>query len=104
MNIPPLRIGDIVAPAISFVYLRSGAQQWDYAVVAGVDPFTLVSEDGDMRWRSTIHPDDFKKIGEAPRETLINVLSRMSRDNAADTKDLAKLRTLHQEIHELTRH
>jgi hypothetical protein len=57
--------GDLVMPSIgSSVVLVSGSYKYDHAMVLFNDPFTLVSEDGDMRW-DRHYRMDFIKIGRA---------------------------------------
>lgn len=56
--------GDEVA-RIDGSHLRSGASAYTTAYVLNVWPFVLVSEESDMVWSCTVHPAEFRKVGEA---------------------------------------
>lgn len=72
-------VGDVVIPQDGFA-LRSGCMVYSHAIIASVQPFVLVSEDGDMRWSATIKAADFKVIGSAKEEAMICVWERLYRD------------------------
>ena len=61
------------------VELHCGFQMYSHAVVATVDPFVLVSSNGDMRWNNH-SPDDFEVVGVATAEQLEAVNNRIQRD------------------------
>lgn len=79
-----LPLGDGIEPGLLVArkdahYLRSGAQSYSRAVVASVDPFILISEEGDMLWCSTVQREDFSAIGTADEATMEIVNARLKR-------------------------
>jgi len=82
-------IGDLVAyKSEKLGILRTGMSWYAHAVVASLKPFILVSEDGDMLWQATVKSNSFKKVGEADKEAIVNVLKRMTREHAKNEKQL----------------
>jgi hypothetical protein len=75
-----LAVGDFVKYKPRRGLLRCGCGQYDRAVIASLEPFVLVSEWGDMLWRSTVTLEDFEKCGEATRGELLAVLDRFKRE------------------------
>lgn len=73
-------VGDVVVPKSAHFVLRSSAQSYTHAIVGCVEPFTLGSEDADMRWSATVKPSDFKVIGAAKDGTMSRILDRLKRD------------------------
>jgi hypothetical protein len=75
-DIKKMYIGDIVVPKNpkEGVILRCGSYVYTHAVCVSVDPFTLVSPEGDMTWYnldhndfislSQVHPDILKQCKE----------------------------------------
>ena len=63
-----MKIGDRVIPKAHRYVLRSGCGVYPYAIVKSIDPFVLVSEDGDMTWRATVKQEDFCKQPTEPEE------------------------------------
>jgi hypothetical protein len=59
-----LRIGDLVK-GITPATLHCGSGVYECAVVVSVDPFVLVSQEGDMLWGATITPGMVQKCGRA---------------------------------------
>lgn len=59
-----LNVRDLVKP-VSPCRLRSGAWEYERAIVASLNPFTLVSVDGDMVWSCTIKASEVRKCGLA---------------------------------------
>lgn len=60
-----MKIGSIVKPTeISNFSLSSGCQIYNKAIVIELEPFTLVSENMDMKWTSTVNKSDFEVVGE----------------------------------------
>jgi hypothetical protein len=45
-------------------YLRSGASAYGAAVVVNTRPLVLVSADCDMRWQSTVKPENLEIVGK----------------------------------------
>lgn len=91
-----MKIGDLVASIDIYRPLRSGCEMYHQAVVASMDPFVLVSEDGDMRWSVTVKPESFTVVGIASDPALKNVVNRINRETFRPiTKEsLATLRAL----------
>lgn len=75
-----LAVGDFVKYKPNRGTLAFGCGYYDRAVVASLSPFVLVSEWGDMRWSSTVTPQDFEKCGEADRAVILAVLDRFKRE------------------------
>lgn len=71
--------GDVVEPTSNAHQLRSGCQSYSSAIVAKSDPFTLISEEGDMRWESTVQPENFIKTGRASPAVMTKVNARLER-------------------------
>lgn len=76
--------GDLVKYKWRRGILVCGSGMYDHAVVASLNPFILVSEEGDMMWRSTVKVEDFEKVGQAERKVLLNVIDRLVRDKSAN--------------------
>lgn len=80
MNEDELQIGDLVDyvdPKNGPLHCGSGA--YPHAVVVSLYPFRLISEEGDMLWSATVVKEEFKKVGDASREALLNCIDRLSR-------------------------
>lgn len=75
-----LEVGDLVKSVHPGFHLRSGCSAYDDAVVASLEPFVLISREGDMRWSSTIAPYYFEKTGRADEATLAVVMKRWNRE------------------------
>ena len=75
-----MNIRDIVTP-INGEILRSGSSGYDCAVVASLNPFILISEEGDMMWTATVKKENFVSHGQAPKPIWKNVKNRMKREN-----------------------
>ena len=71
-----LKVGEIVSP-IGLHQLRSGCSVYDVAVVVQSDPLVLVSTGTDMRWESSINPENFHAVGVATDEQLTRCMSRL---------------------------
>lgn len=77
-NITSFDVGDKVEPIHHYFTLASGCEYYTHAYVVNNNPFQLISEGGDMLWRSTVQQEHFKLIssGELPEK----VISRMERE------------------------
>lgn len=77
-----MKIGDIVKPTkVSGYQLASGCGRYDYAVVANLEPFVLVSVFLDMKWEATIKPEYFEVLDDVPftvSEDFINQVKARS--------------------------
>lgn len=76
-------VGDVVMSINPGFWLRSGCYSYDDAVVASLDPFLLISREGDMSWSATILPEWFQRVGRAGDETMKRVLARLEREKNA---------------------
>lgn len=74
-----MEVGDLVSPAKPGVYLRSGSESYPGAVVANVNPFVIISCQGDMMW-SLQKEHNFKSVGKADEETMKIVMERYRGD------------------------
>jgi hypothetical protein len=73
-------IGSLAAPKNPRNALACGCGVYDRAVVVSLQPFVLISEEGDMRWSATVAAADFEKVGDAGPQAARNVLDRLGRD------------------------
>lgn len=58
-----LRIGDVVE-CVRGDHLFCGSGTYPHAVVVSVKPFVLVSEEGDMMWRTTQTPRTVRRVAK----------------------------------------
>ena len=70
--------GMLVRSSHKDIPFGSGAEWCPAAVVAQVDPFILISEEGDMMW-TKCDPDDFEQCGVAGTQAKLNVNDRIGR-------------------------
>lgn len=87
MNVVPesheaLWIGAIVRPK-NGMPPHSGCSVYGAAVVVSLEPFIILSQEGDMMWSATITPDELVVVGSADTETKINCNKRLSRGGYA---------------------
>jgi hypothetical protein len=76
-----ITVGDIVIPAAFGHQLRSGAQWYPFAICAATTPLlTLVSEEGDMKWSTTLPDMPLRAIGRAKPEQMKAVNLRYASD------------------------
>jgi hypothetical protein len=81
-----MKIGDVVIPARGSywaVSLHSGCSRYPCAIVASMDPFVLVSVDGDMRWSLTVQESDFVALCQASTEVVQRAIARWQYDKTA---------------------
>lgn len=74
-----MQIGDIVIP-INGVVLACGSGRYNFAIVANVDPFVLVSGEGDMLWEKE-SPDDFIVLCQASSEIIACAVNRWKNEH-----------------------
>lgn len=76
-----IEVGDVVVAANGQTtqLLASGCDRYMCAVCVSVDPFILISREGDMRW-STRKIEDFVSTGKAPSDVLKICMDRLKRD------------------------
>jgi predicted lipase len=61
-----MKVGDVVVPARGQgTMFACGCGTYQCAIVANVDPFALVSVEGDMLWTKTIRPHDVVSLCQA---------------------------------------
>jgi hypothetical protein len=73
-------VGDFVLPHVNSGHqLRSGCEAYEDAVVVSIDPFVLVSEEGDMRWEGTVKREDFELSSNQDRNTA-KALARWAKE------------------------
>jgi hypothetical protein len=74
-----MKVGDLVNYADPDVgVLACGHGRYFSAVVVSLNPFRLISEEGDMMWTATVKIEDFEKVGEADRDALLNCITRLN--------------------------
>lgn len=86
---PAIGPGKLVAPKRGCDPLRSGASAYDFAVVIMNNPFTLISEHGDMVW-STRRIEDFDVIGDATPDMTKAVDERLQREAEEGVREEAE--------------
>lgn len=59
--------------------LHSGCSMYDRAVVAQIEPYVLISEEGDMMWTDIV-PSDFELHCKASKATMYNVIKRFNEE------------------------
>ena len=74
-----MQVTDVVVPISREYALASGHCLYTHAIVVSKTPFILVSETGDMRWKSTVKPEHFKVVGTAPESAMKRVLRRLEK-------------------------
>ena len=75
-----IELGDYVTCRSGLI---SGCGYYDQAVVVSLEPFVLISEQGDMRW-STKNIKDCVAVGKAPPGVWEVCVDRLRRDEAAE--------------------
>jgi hypothetical protein len=66
-----IKIGDVVIVACQGHALRSGAQWYPFAICVATAPtFTLVSEEGDMKWSSNLPDMPLRAVGRATPQQM----------------------------------
>lgn len=76
-----MKVGNIVAYKEGTGYhLVSGGSYYPYAIVGLLEPLTLISEEGDMKWTATVEPEFLEVRGEATAEQMKPIAERMARD------------------------
>jgi hypothetical protein len=66
-----IKVGDIVIPTKPEATLRSGASWYPFAICVATTPlFTLVSEEGDMKWSANLPNMPLRAIGRATPEQM----------------------------------
>jgi hypothetical protein len=73
-----MKVSDVVVPVSSKFQLSSGSSTYTHAIVVSEIPFVLASDDGNMRWESTIKPNYFKVVGTAHKSTMGRCLHRVT--------------------------
>ncbi len=77
-----LAVYDVVVPLDQDHYvLASGSNAYRYATVVSVDPFVLISSEGDMRWDMQ-EPQDFVRLRDATKQEISNAKTRLKRDES----------------------
>lgn len=76
-----IKVGDIVVVTSSSYALRSGASWYPFAIcVASVPMFTLVSEEGDMKWSTNLPEMPLRAIGRATPDQMLVANRRYNAD------------------------
>lgn len=77
-----IEVGDIVIAADGQTeqhLFSGGGDRYECAVCVSVNPFILISDDGDMRWSSK-KIEDFVSRGKAPSDVISICMNRLQRD------------------------
>lgn len=76
-----MKVGDIVIPWGGCRFIpASGSARYTHAIVASVEPFVLVSNDGDMLWQATVKPEFFTPLCQAHPDIIAVAVARWDRD------------------------
>ncbi|WP_336933218.1 hypothetical protein [Acinetobacter bereziniae] len=73
------KIGDLVEPRDYRYILASGACRYPFAFVVNINPFQLMSEEGDMYWRCTVEPEGYRVV-DSSHTLPEKVIKRMIRE------------------------
>jgi hypothetical protein len=63
-------VGDIVEPKPGWNTLRAGRNAYGQAVVISLDPFVLISQDGESVWTGGNEPKNFNMVGTVNEQKL----------------------------------
>lgn len=74
-----MKTGDVVVAVPPFV-LACGSGRYTHAIVESIEPLILVSEEGDMLWRSTIEPGCIRALCQAHPRIVQVALDRLNRE------------------------
>ena len=66
--------GQLISPALSPVVSRD----YGFAIVVSMTPFILVSESGNMRWETTVVPDNYTAVGPVRDEVMTICNTRLA--------------------------
>jgi hypothetical protein len=87
-----IKIGDVVIVACQSHALRSGAKWYPFAICVGTAPtFTLVSEEGDMKWSSNLPDMPLRAVGRATPQQMTVANKRYHADREQERQ--AELKT-----------
>lgn len=81
-----MKVGDVVIP-IGNTVLASGCGRYACAIVASVEPFALVSVEGDMLWTCTIAPTDVQSLCQAAPDIVARAERRYEDHLSNDQAD-----------------
>jgi predicted RNA methylase len=74
-------IGDVVIPRDrQTTELACGCGRYNCAIVASIDPFVLVSVEGDMRWSATVLQEEFETLCQARVDITTRAVARWEYD------------------------
>lgn len=74
-----MKVGDVVVPRSPDRVLFCGSGTYSHAIVGCLDPFILVSSEGDMIWYVTWQPEEVIALCQASAEIQQVVASRLTR-------------------------
>ena len=74
-----LKVGDLVKPIDHRYTLASGCSRYPHAFVVSINPFQLMSEEGDMYWRCTVEAKGYELI-DSLQKLPEKVVQRMIRE------------------------
>ena len=76
-----MKIGDVMVPleGPSSGYLCCGSGEYTHAILVSVDPFVMVSEEGDMVWYNAT-PSNYVALCQAHSKVTKAAFKRFERD------------------------
>ncbi len=81
-----IKVGDVVIPTIPGATLRNGASWYPFAICVAITPmFTLVSEEGDMKWSANLPNMPLRAIGRATPEQMAVANKRYQADREKES-------------------
>ncbi len=80
-----MKIGDMVkSKDLSVEVLACGSGTYDKAMIYSLDPFKLISEEGDMIWETDVHQEHFEVVGRADLKTLEKAIWRLAKEQGVE--------------------
>jgi len=78
-------VGSIVKPIDQRNVLHCGSGTYPYAICVSLNPFILISEEGDMRWSATVKAENYEEIGVASKAQMKVCFDRLKHDQKEGT-------------------
>lgn len=76
-----MQVGDVAVPSRQSVaegrFLHCGSGRYSHAIVGSVNPFVLVSSQGDMVWSCTWKPEQMEFLCQASADVIATVRKRL---------------------------
>jgi hypothetical protein len=73
-----MKVNDVVIPKDPRYPFVSGCGYYTHAIIASMDPFIIISDRGDMLWRTTVTPESVIALCQAHPDIVTVVQERLS--------------------------